>query len=386
MATSAREISEGIPTDKRVFAPPPANKQDEAPRYLCFIGSLIEPQTATDRPWTKGGGIEISNPCLRVVQNFIRKGRITPLLMDTHEFLPYDFVKKTVDVDPLQAGYFRQPIPEGYRAPTNEIGAPSAYGSLVGKLAYPGQQLPAILIGPENVYENQRRGIMELKPLAGQPYKPQQFIDGTFMDPAIREIQLTIFPKYPFLPLLLDDLEKTLIEATEHTMLREIVDIMLDSLSQFRDYANTTIQNSHAKMREIAAKTSGYIPRYTAMDLVLLDQLGLARQDREIQRNTANPSTDTELRDLFKQFLASQIAEKTAAATLPNVSQTIAEINADTMAAAPIAQPAPEQTFPCECGSYPKPGQTGSEAGLAAHKRQWCKLNDVKEPEVPVTA
>jgi hypothetical protein len=214
MATPAREISEGIPTDKRVFAPPPANQQDEAPRYLCFIGSLIEPQTAIDRPWTKGGGLEIANPCLRMVQNFIRKGRITPLLMDTHDFLPYDYVKKTVDVDPLQAGYFRQPIPEGYRAPTNEVGAPSAYGSLVGKLTYPGQQLPAILLGPENVYENQRRGVLEFKSLAGQPYRPQRFDDGTFMDPVIREIQYTIFPKYPLVPTLLDDLEQALVDAT----------------------------------------------------------------------------------------------------------------------------------------------------------------------------
>lgn len=386
MATPAREISEGIPTDKRVFAPPPANQQDEKPRYLCFIGSLIEPQTATDRPWTKGGGVEISNPCLRVVQNFIRKGRITPLLMDTHDWLPYDYVKKTVDVDPLQAGYFRQPIPEGYRAPTNEVGAPSAYGSLVGKLAYPGQQLPAILLGPENVYENQRRGVMELKPLAGQPYKPQKFDDGTFMDPVIREMQYAIFPKYPIVPPLLDDIERLLLDATAHTMLREVVDIMLDSLSQFRDYANTTIQNSHAKMREIAAKTSGYIPRYTAMDLVLLEQLGLARQDREIARSTASPSTDTELRDLFKQFLASQIAEKAATATLPNPSDVLQEtLGADTMAAAPIRTET-EQTFACECGEYPKAGAEGSKLGLKQHKRQWCKLNEVKTEEEPVNA
>lgn len=385
MATPAREISEGIPTDKRVFAPPPANQQDEKPRYLCFVGSLIDPQTATDRPWTKGGGVEISNPCLRVVQNFIRKGRITPLLMDTHDFLPYDFVKKTVDVDPLQAGYFRQPIPEGYRPPTNEIGAPSAYGSLVGKLAYPGQQLPSILLGPENVYENQRRGVLEFKSLAGQPYNPQKFDDGTFMDPVIREMQYAIFPKYPFVPTLLDDIEHELVAATEHTMLREIVDVMLESLSQFRDYANTTIQNSHAKMREIAAKTSGYIPRYTAMDLVLLEQLGLARQDREIQRATASPAVDTEMREMFKEFLKSQTVERAAAATLPPVTETLAEINESTMAAAPI--PEQPQTFECACGEYPKAGGEGSETGLKIHKKIHCKLNaEQREAEEPVNA
>ncbi len=368
MATPALEISEGLPlsADKRVFSPPPANQQDEAPRYLCFLGSLIDAQIARERPWTRGGGIEITNPCLRVVQHFIRKGRITPLLMDTHDYLRHDFVKKHMDTEPTQFGYFRRVIPPGYTPPTNEIGAPSAVGDYVGKVAYPGQQMDSILTGPENIFENQRRGILELTTLRGQPYKPQSFDDGTFIDPAIREIQQAIFPRYPLLPTLLDEIDQQLEDAKQHTLLRDIVDVMIESLGQFRDYANTTIQNTHAKMREIAAQTSGYIPRYTAMDLVLLEQLGLARRDREIAKSVASPAGDSELRQIFTEFLKSQMVEREATKTLLEVAPTV---DANTMAAAPIVA----ESFSCECGQYPKEGN-GSATGLRLHKQRWCEL------------
>lgn len=363
MATPATEISQGLPlnADKRVFAPPPASEQDEAPRYLCFLGSLIDSQTAKERPWTKGGGIEITNPCLRVVQHFIRKGRITPLLMDTHDYQRYDFVKKHMDVEPTQFGYFRRVIPPGYVAPTNEIGAPSAIGDYVGKVAYPGQQIETILVGPENFFENQRRGILEFETLKGQPYKPQ-LTDGGYYDPTLHEIQRAIFPDYPILPVLLDDIDRQLDAAEQHTLLRAITDTFRESLNQFRDYANTTIQNTHAKMREIAAQASGYIPRYTAMDLVLLEQLGLARQDREIARSVA-PAKDSELREIFTEFLKSQMVEREVVKTLPETGPALGE---STMAAAPVKQ---KIEVSCDCGKY-----TGSEQGLRMHKQRWCEL------------
>jgi hypothetical protein len=324
MATPALELNDTA--DRRVFAPPPASEQDEAPRYLCFLGSLIEPQTAIERPWTKGGGIEITNPCLRVVQHFIRKGRITPVLMDTHDFLRHDFVKKHMDTEPTQFGYFRRVIPPGYVAPTNEIGAPSAVGDYVGKVTYPGQQMESILLGPENVYENQRRGVLEFKDLKGQPYRPEQLDGGVYTDRTLWEIQRTIFPRYPLLPILLDEIDILLDAAEQHTMIRSVTDTFRESLDQFRAYASSTVQNSHAKMREIAAKTSGYIPRYTAMDLVLLEQLGLARQDREIARSAAAPSTDSELRQVFTEFLKSQTVEKQVveAQSVPPDQDTVA--------------------------------------------------------------
>jgi len=72
-------ISEGIPLDgatTRIFEPPQVNQDNAKPRYLGFIGSFITPEAATARPWTRGGGFEIANPCLRYVKNFLRRGRI----------------------------------------------------------------------------------------------------------------------------------------------------------------------------------------------------------------------------------------------------------------------------------------------------------------------
>lgn len=419
-AVLEREVSEGFPIDGRVFEPPQVDTNNEAPRYLAFMGSLIEPQTAKDRPWTKGGGIEVTNPCLRFVKNFIRKGRITPLLKDTHNFIPYDVAKKIVDGDPTQHGYFRQGIPSGYKPPnlppSRGVGYgtdPSPVGTLVGKVAYPGDQINGILTGTANIAsEGYRRGIVEITSLTGKPYKASQLEGGMYVDADIWEIQRAIFPDYPFFynqehqpTVLLDDIERILDDATRHSSLREIIDDFLRSLTDFRDYASTTIQNAHAKMREIAAKTEGYIPRYTAMDLVLLGQLGMERQDREIRKSIATPATDTELRDVLKQFIALTVEEKLANKAR---EERLAEapVDANTMAAAPIegysgyggqsgfsgfsgelTNATPEgqehiavamsgvERYDCDCGWV---NEKNTPQGLSLHQRRYCELTKLE--------
>ena len=46
-------------------------------------------------------------------------------------------------------------------------------------------------------------------------------------------------------------------------------------------FPNATIQNVHHQMQESAGRR-GYVFRYTSMDLVLMEQLGIERQDRQI--------------------------------------------------------------------------------------------------------
>lgn len=346
-----REVSQGFPADGRMFEPPEVNRDNERPRYMNFMGSTVEPDAIRSRPWTKGGGIEVSNPCLRVVKMFLRKGRITPLLRDTHDFLPFDLVKKTTEINPLQAGYFGQTIPHGYNPPALPpangqfqpgfgnlaIGGPSPYGNMVGKLATPGEQITAILIGSENMAQNNvPRGIRELKTLLGHDYRPQLFADGAYQDPTIREMQLAIFPTYPVLPVLLDDLQDLLDNAP--LTLRAVTDEMQESLVEFRAYADSTIQNTHNEMRESAGRR-GYVWRYTALDLVLLEQLGMARQDREIR--AAATSTDSDFKDMFRQFLEAQADERKARIDADQrVEALLAQspVNHSTMAASPLSQ------------------------------------------------
>ncbi len=398
-AVLEREVSEGIPIDGRIFEPPQANTDVESPRYLAFVGSLIEPQTAKNRPWTKGGGIEVSNPCLQFVKNFVRKGRITPVLKDTHKFIPYDVAKKIVDGDPTQHGYFRQGIPAGYKPPNlppaRGVGYgtdPSPVGTLVGRLALPGDAMNSILTGSGNIsHDGYSRGIVEITSLKAVDYRPSQLEGGMYVDPSIWQMQRAIFPDYPFFynedrqpTVLLDDIERILDDAAHHVSLREIVDDFMQSLTLFRDYASTTIQNAHAKMREIAAKTEGYIPRYTAMDLVLLEQLGMERQDREIRQAVATGS-NTKLESMFEQWLAISLEEKQANLERQKRIGEVS-INESTMAASPITNETPDSqpeavefqdaapvetdapSFDCDCGAEAK-----SLAGLRAHQRA-CKL------------
>jgi hypothetical protein len=336
MSAVLQEVSEGYPTEGRIFEPPTQSRDNETPRYVTILGSLIDRDTATERPWTAGGGIEIANPCLRYVKNFIRKGRITPVLKDTHDYCTVEMWEKSTGKD---ASYFERPLPPGYQPPTNEYGHVTPVRRMMGKMALPGEQIEAIVNGSANVFKRSRRGVIEHKSLKGQEYNPQPLGNGIVADAEIWKIQTAIFPKWPFMPLLFDDTEQLLENAKVHTLLRPIVDDDLESLYQIRDYARGTVEQTHYTMRETARTSeAGYIPRYTAMDFVLLDQLGMARQDMNIKREVA-PENDPELRDMFKQFIQLSLEEKQALADARKAESLAPEINEKTMMAGDPGQP-----------------------------------------------
>jgi hypothetical protein len=381
-------VSEAPLETTRVFEPPQVNQDNSRPRYLTCVGSFVTPEVMVQRPWTRGGGIEIANPCLRYARNFLRRGRITPLLRDTHDFLPYDYVRKTLDIDPLSAGYFAQQIPKGYEPPrlpppngqgvlmsgTASMGGFSPYGSMVGKLALPGEQINSILNGDDNVNRSNgnRRGVVEFTSLLGHEYRTQliRLDNGSTIDydPELWEIQRAIFPDYPNLPLKLDDVAALLDAASVHTSLLSITDTYRQSLDEFRNYVDIYIQNVHQQQRERGP--NGYVRPYTAGDLVLLDQIGMERQDRKPQL----PSKDR-LEEALEQLIALQIEEKKGNIERLQRLESIGQqdelaIDANTMAAAPIATPETEpETLSCECGEY-----TGNVAGMRMHKNRWCKL------------
>lgn len=338
-AVLEREVSEGYPVEGKIFEPPQRSKDNEEPHYVTILGSTVEPDTARERRWTKFGGIEIANPCLNYVQHFIMKGRLTPILKDKHEWVTADYWERATGKD---TSYFERTIPVGYQAPTNETGRPSNFPRMMAKYAFPGDQMESILNGAANVFKRARRGVVELKTLKGQPYNPVPLGDGIVSDASIWAIQKAIFPSYPFLPTLLDETESLLIAAQVHTSLRSIVDEMLESLSQFRDYARSTVEQTHYTMRESAQKSeAGYIPRYSGLDFVLLEQLGLGRQDINIRQEAKSPSG--EMTEIFKQFLESQAAYLKAQTSL-----TVDEIGkiatAGRLSVDPAAQPAVDGT------------------------------------------
>lgn len=402
MSTIEREVSEGIPTESRIFEPPQANRDNEKPRYLSFIGSLVDPEIIRSRPWTKGGGIEISNPCLRYVKNFLRKGRITPLLKDTHDFMPVSYIAAMVGGNPLNSGYFAQPIPPGYVPPmlppaagehhhgfgSLSVGGPSPYGSLVGRIALPGEQIDAILTGAENLTQtNIQRGVVEHKSLAGHEYRPQQ-IGEVYVDPEVWQMQQAIFPTYPNLPILLDDIERLLEAAEVHTLLRPVIDEMAESLILFRDYADATIQNVHHNIRESAGRR-GYVYRYTSMDLVLLEQLGKQREDREIRQQVQ--SGDADIKELLRRqaevqtaWMQAQIEEKQALAELHKRQAALLgqpPIDETTMMAAPVEVAPDAEGFP---GASGYSGFSGAIAADAIEHEVVASSDEPAEPFNPV--
>jgi hypothetical protein len=191
------------------------------------------------------------------------------------------------------------------------------------------------------------------------------------VDPTIWQIQTAIFPDYPAMPPLLDDIEALLDDAKRHTAIRDVVDDFHEGFTQFKNYAVTIIQNSHFNMKEAGNKGRD-IPKYTDLDLVLLEQLGMDRQDREIKKSAQVAVTnDPELRDMFKEFIALQIEEKKLILESREQIDQIEEEN--------VSRETVSHT--CECGKYPREGEKSSPQGLSLHKRRHCELNQTKEPE-----
>ena len=371
------EVSEGYPVDGKLFERPQINRNNEQPRYIAFVGSVVEATSVLDRPWTKGGGIEIGNPCLRYTKYFVRKGRITPVLIHIHDWVTQDYWERATGRD---ASYIPRQVPAGYVSPVNESGHPSPIRAMYGKVAVPGEQMDSILNGSANILDRTRRGVVEITELAGHDYQPQSLGDGIVTDPTIWQIQRAIFPDYPLIlkdgrpTVLLDDIEEVLLNAQEHASIRSIVDKYLTSLNQFRDYAKGSVDQTHYRMRESAVKSdAGYIWKYTELDFVLMEQLGVARQDREIRNAATRVESDPELRDMFKQFIALQVEEKQAnVERLKGLQQVVeaAPVDANTMAAAPIKP----TTYVCEhCHEEVKLNAKGLHVG------RYCKVLHPKE-------
>jgi hypothetical protein len=247
-------------------------------------------------------------------------------------------------VDPQDRSYYDIPISAGYVPPMLTpimSGGPTA---LMGKRTLPGEQIDLILSGAEAIHRNLPRGIVEIRTLKGQPYNPTDIGNGLYLDPKIWEIQRAIFPDYPVLPVLISKVRELLDAAWEHTYLREIVEDMQTSSQQFENYARLTIEQAHVNMRNVAASV-GEAMQYTPTDLVLLEQLGMARQDREFQQlaqmtGQATQSSGTnlaEMREMFTMLMQANREEREAmlsmfgkqmAAPIPepvNATVTVAE-------------------------------------------------------------
>ena len=382
------EVSEGFAPDRAPFQPPTQSEDASKPRYLAFLGNLIDAQRMAEKPISRpAGGIEMGSPCLRMVRGIIRKGRITPLVKDINDWQNEEKVRKIVDGDPLQRGYFSQQRPVGYTPPLMETRdgnlVPSKIPKLVTTLALPGLQINSLLGDAQRNLLGLPFGITEIRSLAGQDYNPVQMANGMFIDPNFYEMNLAIFPEYPNLPVLIRDVERLLDKAKVHTMLRPIVDDMGNSLRQFSNYATAAVQQAHVRMKAVAQ--AGEVPSYTEMDLVLLEQLGVAREDQALFESARQEKSggNEKLESMFEQWLAISLEEKKAAMER---EQRLSEIGQAPIVEGQDGYPgqsgysgysgniqasAEIEKIPCpDCGHLVTP------KGMSFHQRRWCKGKD----------
>lgn len=274
MSVAEREIFEGF-DDRAPFEIPKANEDIKLPRYLFTAANHITHRIARERPHMKAGGLNVYNPCLTMSRDFIRRGRIVPLLISQHVPFPVE------DANMENSDYFTVPLDgESLRA-----GGPFEVSGMVSKAAFPGQQIQHILEGSSNVDfgNGQRVGIVELETLKGHEYKLEPL--GNFRtDPELWKIQKEIFPDYPDLPFALRPFTELIRNAIDRNSgdIRSIAEEMLPSCQMFEAWGIRHIENVHQNMAQAAVK--GYSSPYQDVDLLVLEQLEMHREDEHYKR------------------------------------------------------------------------------------------------------
>lgn len=326
--------------DRAPFQPPTSNEDIKLSRFLFTAANLITPDVARDRPHMRSGGLNVYNPCLNQTKDFIRRGRITPLLVSQHTPIPIE------DAPPGDTSYFNVPLDgDSLRS----AGSFYEQGGMMSRLAYPGQQIMHILEGSPNglgAGGGHRIGIVEIPTLKGHEYKLESIGGGVLTDKELWKIQKAIFPDYPDLPFALrpfTELVKAAIDGNTGDI-RSIAEEMYPSCVQFDGWAVRHIEKTHQDMGQAAVK--GYASPYEQIDIIILDQLEMRRQDEHFKRSAqqaqqAQPvdaaailnavrQGSKEDREAFQTMLMEVIKE------LKNEPAPL--INEDAMKASPTAQ------------------------------------------------
>lgn len=256
-----------------LFQLPKVNEDVKQERYLGTAITMITPAIARDSPHMKDGGLNIYNHCLRHTGHFVKRGRIVPLLTNTHTPIPVE------EVNTENSAYFE--IPAGGDMTFRGDGPLATEGGYVGYPAYPGQQITHILEG--SVIGGIQRLAGEISTLKGHKYTLKD-MGGFLSDPDLWKIQLALFPQYPEVPTLLSEFTRQVKVAFDSNTgdIRNVAQDWLAICQQGKSWLIRHIEQVHQRMGQAAAQ--GYLFPYDDVDLVLLPQLGIDRQDEHYKR------------------------------------------------------------------------------------------------------
>lgn len=260
--------------------PPTGTVRKEATRYLFNALDVLTPERKSECRRVRDGGHEVQSFCLSRTRGFLRKGRITPLDMGGEPILE-ELLPDNSDSYPITN-------PESM-VPTGTMHGSSS--ALVALKAFPGIELPIILGGSANHMAcgedgAQRFCLVEMTPLVGKEYRPEQIAPGLLLDRDIWDIQKYIFPDYPKVPIPLSEfrgLIKVAYDDVDDVDVKQICREMLESCELGESWANNRIDSEHKLMKQGALAT-GYAYTYSKLAPVLLEQLGMPRQDEELKR------------------------------------------------------------------------------------------------------
>lgn len=256
-----------------LFQLPKVNEDIKQDRYLFTAINMITSAIIRDCSHMKDGGLNIHNPCLRHAGDFVKRGRIVPLLTNTHTPIPVE------EANTENSAYFE--IPAGGDTTFRGDGPLATEGGYVGYPAYPGQQIGHILEG--SVIGGIQRLLGELSTLKGHKYTLKD-VGGFLSDPDLWKIQIAIFPTYPQVPVTLSEFTQQVQSAFDNNIgdIRNVAQDMLPVCQQCDAWAVRHIETVHQNMAQAATK--GYAHPYDQVDLLILEQLGMKREDEHFKR------------------------------------------------------------------------------------------------------
>src|SRR6185369_469835 len=130
----------------------------------------------------------------------------------------------------------------------------------------------------------------EISTLKGHKYTLKD-MGGFLSDPDLWKIQLALFPNYPQVPVFLSDFRRQIQIAFDSNTgdIRDVAQDWLAICQQGESWLVRHVEEVHQRMGQAASQ--GYLFPYDEVDLVLLPQLGIERQDEHYKRTAQQSAT-----------------------------------------------------------------------------------------------
>lgn len=241
------------------IAPPEDQFNKRLTRWAYYPGDRIVAERKQERLEFTEGGEDVGSACMIRTRGFLPKGKITPIEQ------AFDWWATDHLVDPEKAEVMSQPVP-----------GTNGKLTLAGVPRFPGHEI-ANLVGRWSNDQGIATGHVEIRGLIGV----------TFESGEVQKLNALFVPNgraARTLRELKEDIERGA-GSTKDQGIKDIANEMYTACTRFLNWGTRHVNKANILLTQTAIP---FNYAYTSLDELILDQLEIPRQDRQVQNAAAS--------------------------------------------------------------------------------------------------